>query len=158
VSVGPDEFRRALGAAPTPVAVLTIVDANGADRGMTVSAFTSVSLVPPLVLVCVGDDATLAAAMRTTTHFALSVLAAPQEMLSERFADREERGFDGVPLSRGPSGTALLGGAAAHVECRVVARQPGGDHTIVVGEVQFAKASGVEPLVHLRGEYRSLAP
>jgi flavin reductase (DIM6/NTAB) family NADH-FMN oxidoreductase RutF len=156
VSVDAETFRRVLGAVPSPVTVLTIVDAQGADHGMTVSAFTSLSLEPPLVLVCVGDDATIATPMRNASHFGVSVLAEDQANLSIRFADRDVRGFDGVPNHRAPAGSALLDGATAHLECRVVARYPGGDHTIIVGEVTFATASERPPLVHLRGRYRAV--
>jgi flavin reductase (DIM6/NTAB) family NADH-FMN oxidoreductase RutF len=148
-----DEFRRILGAVPTAVSVLTIADAAGADRGMTVGAFCSLSLEPPMVLACIGVDATLAAPMREASHFALSVLAADQEALSRRFADREARGFDGVAYHRGRIGVLLLDGAAAHLECRIVARHPGGDHDIVVGEVVHADASDRLPLLHHHGHY-----
>lgn len=157
MSVDAETFRRVLGAAPSPVTILTIVDAQGADHGMTVSAFASLSLDPPLVLVCVGDDATIAAPMREARQFGVNVLADDQAELSIRFADRDVRGFGGVPHHRAPGGSALLDGAAAHLECRVVARHPGGDHTIVVGEVTFATATERPPLVHLRGRYRAVA-
>lgn len=157
MSVDAETFRRVLGATPSPVTVLTIVDARGTDHGMTVSAFASLSLEPPLVLVCVGDDATIAAPMREAGHFGVSVLAEDQADLSIRFADRDVRGFDGVASRRAPAGSALLAGATAHLECRVVARHPGGDHTIIVGEVTYATASERPPLVHLRGRYRAVS-
>ena len=151
-------FRSVLGVVPTAVTVLTIVDDLGVDRGMTVGSFCSLSLEPPLVLVCIGDDATIADAMRGATHFAISVLADDQEPLSRLFADRAARGFGGVPHHRGPHGLALLDGASAHLECRIAARHPGGDHTIVVGEVLHAEATVRRPLVHHRGAYNRLAP
>lgn len=150
-------FRDVMGAVPTTVTVLSIVDAEGADHAMTVGAFTSLSLEPPLVLACIGDDATLAGAMRAATTFGISVLASHQAALSTRFADRDARGFDDVAHVRGPLGTALIADASAHLECRVVARHTGGDHTIVVGEVQFATASERGPLVHHRSGYTRLA-
>ena len=158
MSIDAETFRRVLAAAPTAVTVLTLVDASGVDHGMTVSSFASLSLEPPLVLVCVGDDATIADAMRDARTFGISVLAEHQADLSIRFADRDVRGFDGVACTRGPSGTALLDGAVVQLECHVVARHPGGDHTIVVGEVRHAVAHDHRPLVHLRGRYRSVAP
>ena len=150
-------FRRVLGVVPTTVTVLTIVDASGMDRAMTVGAFTSLSLDPPLVLVCIGDDATIADPLRTATNFGISVLAEDQSDLSQRFADRVTRDMAGVASVRGPSGCALLSGAAAHLECSVVARYPGGDHTIVVGEVRHAESFAQLPLVHHRGGYSRLA-
>jgi flavin reductase (DIM6/NTAB) family NADH-FMN oxidoreductase RutF len=125
---------------------------------MTVGTFTSLSLQPPLVLVCIGDDATIAPAMTVATHFGLSVLDASQQHLSALFADRELRRFDGIAARRGPLGTLLLEGTVAQLECRIVARHPGGDHTIVVGQVEFAEASEGAPLVHHRGGYQRLGP
>src|SRR5262245_57509177 len=128
MSIDETTFRRVMGAVPTGVSVFTIVDAAGADHGMTVGAFCSVSLNPPLVLACIGDDATLARWMGEADRFAVSVLAEDQAALSERFADREARGFDHVAHTRGPLGAVLIDGAAAHLECRIVARHRAGDH------------------------------
>jgi len=149
-------FRRLLGAVPTAVAVLTVVDAEGVDRAMTVGAFASVSLDPPLVLVCIGGDATIAEPARTAASFGISVLADDQVDLSRRFADRANRDLDGVASVRGPAGTALLGGAVAHIECAIVARHPGGDHTIVVGELRHGATFDKLPLLHHRGGYSRL--
>jgi flavin reductase (DIM6/NTAB) family NADH-FMN oxidoreductase RutF len=151
-------FRRVMGAVPTTVTVFTIVDGAGVDRGMTVGAFCSVSLNPPLVLACIGNDATIADAMRSVTHFGISVLASHQDALSRKFADTEARTFEGVPHHRGANGMALLDGAVAHLECRVTRRHPGGDHAIVVGEVLAASDHPGTPLVHHRGTYGRLAP
>lgn len=151
-------FRSVMGAVPTGVTVLTIVDRAGRDHGMTVGAFCSLSLDPPLVLACIGDDATIADEMRQATQFGISVLAADQESLSRRFADRESRGFDGVAHTRGPGGTILLDGAVARMECRITARHRGGDHTIIVGEIVHAAAAEGAPLVHHRGAYARLQP
>jgi flavin reductase (DIM6/NTAB) family NADH-FMN oxidoreductase RutF len=151
-------FRHVLSAVPTAVSVLTIVDSHGVDRGMTVGAFCSLSLSPPLVLACVGDDATIADAMRSAKAFALSVLAEDQADLSRLFADTDARGFGGVDNSRGPGGMLLIEGAAARLECRITARYPGGDHTIVIGEVTYADVSPRRPLMHHRSSYGRLAP
>ncbi len=155
--IAPTEFRRVMGAVPTTVTVVTIVDDAGVDRAMTVGAFCSLSLDPPLVLVCIGDDATIADAMRSVTHFGVSVLAADQVALSQRFAHTTARTFDGLPHHRAPTGMLLLDGAAAHLECRVARRHPGGDHTIVVGEVINATDAALAPLLHHRGAYGRLA-
>ncbi len=157
MSVDSTTFRRVLGAVPTTVTVLTIVNADGADCGMTVGALTSLSLDPPLVLACIGEDATIAGDMQGVAAFGVSVLAEDQASLSRRFADRDARDFAGLATVRGPDGMALLVGAAAHLECRIVARHPGGDHTIVVGEVRYAVAFDRPPLVHHRGDYTGLA-
>jgi flavin reductase (DIM6/NTAB) family NADH-FMN oxidoreductase RutF len=155
--IDPATFRRALGHFPSGVTVVTVRGADGRDYGMTVSAFSSLSLRPPLVLVCIGDDATIAGAVEAAGHFAVNVLAEDQEALARRFADTDADRFDGVSVSRGEGGVALLHGAVAQLQCAVVARHRGGDHTIVVGEVLAAtEADGGRALVYERGGYRRL--
>ena len=153
MSVDAATFRAALATVPTAVTIVSARDHAGTDHGMTVGAFTSLSLQPPLVLVCIGDDATIADVMREATTFGVSVLADDQAALSDLFADRARRGFTGVAQRRGPSGTVLIDGAVAHLECAVVARHPGGDHTIVVGEVRHATYTARPPLLHHRSRY-----
>ena len=161
--VDAQEFRHALGRFPSGVTVVTVrgresaADAAARDYGMTVSAFASLSLHPPLVLVCIGDDATIAGAVAEAGHFAVNVLSETQESLAQRFAEKDADRFDGAKLSRGMHDLALLDGAVATLQCAVVARHRGGDHTIVVGEVLAAAAvEDGRPLVYQRGEYRRL--
>jgi flavin reductase (DIM6/NTAB) family NADH-FMN oxidoreductase RutF len=154
--VDPTAFRHALGCFPSGVAVLTVRDASGADHGMTVSAFCSLSLEPPLVLACIGHDATIAGAVAAANCFGVSVLADDQASLSRRFAEPDADRFDGVDLVRGALGVALVGGALAHLECRIAARHEAGDHTIVVGEVTGARADAGRALVYFRGDYARL--
>jgi len=120
---------------------------------MTVSAFTALSLVPPLVLICVDHAAKLHEALPDVTHFAVNVLAAAQEPVSRRFADLDVERFDGVPFTRGTTGSPLLEGTVASYECAVRDRFPGGDHTIVTAEVVMVTVHGGPPLVHHRGGY-----
>jgi len=150
-------FRRVLGRFPSGVTIVTVRDGDGVDHGMTVSAFASLSLSPPLVLVCIGDDATIAAAVSAAGSFAVSVLSEGQEALARLFADTGAERFAGTAVSRGTTGLALIDGAVAHLECAIVARHRGGDHTIVVGEVLAARAAeGGRPLIYQLGEYRRL--
>jgi flavin reductase (DIM6/NTAB) family NADH-FMN oxidoreductase RutF len=158
MSIDAATFRRVMRSVPTAVSVVTVVDATGRDHGMTVGAFCSLSLEPPLVLICVGDDATLSPVMSEAAAFGVSVLSEGQQDLSVRFADRAERGFEGLAHERAPGGTILLDGTVAAFECRVVARHRGGDHTIVIGEMSFAKALTGAPLIHHQGGYRTLDP
>lgn len=153
-----EAFRDALGRFASGITIVTTRDADGRDRGMTVSAFSSLSLDPPLVLACIGHDATIAGSVSAAEFFGVSVLAEDQEPLSRRFADPDADRFEGVPFSRGRSGVALLDGALAHLECRVVARHEAGDHTIVVGEVSATSGREGRPLVHHRGQYGRFAP
>ncbi|MFI5312055.1 MAG: flavin reductase family protein [Gemmatimonadales bacterium] len=155
--IGPDAFRDVLGRFASGVTVLTTVDGDGRDRGMTVSAFSSLSLRPPLVLACIGHDATIAGSVAAAEHVGISVLGAHQEPLALRFADPKADRFDGVAVARGALGVPLLEGAIAHLECRIVGRHEGGDHTIVVGEVLHASTREGAPLVYYRGASSALA-
>jgi len=150
-------FRHTLGRFPSGVTVVTVRGDDGRDYGMTVRAFASVSLTPPLVLVCIGDDATIAGAVAAAGHFAVSVLSENQEAIAQRFAEPDADRFAGYTVARGTPGLALVEGAVAHLECAIVARHRGGDHTIVVGEVLAATAAeDGRPLVYQRGAYRRL--
>ncbi len=154
--ITPDEFRAALGRFASGVTIFTARDAQGIDHGMTVSAFSSVSLSPPLVLACIARDATLYAVCKDASSFGLSVLSSAQEALSRRFGDEQGNRFDGLPFTRGASGALLLDGAHAHLECTKVAWHEAGDHSICVGEVDRASVGGGEPLLHYRGAYARL--
>ena len=155
MSLDQDAFRAVLGRFASGVTIVTVRTIGGRDHGMTVSAFSSVSLDPPLVMVCIGDDSSLRPTIAESRHFGVSILAAGQEALSRRFAAHGER-FDGVGFTRGENGVALIDGALAFMECRVIARHPAGDHTIVVGEVEAASVGYDRPLLYYRGGYAQL--
>jgi flavin reductase ActVB len=157
-SISESLFRDVLGRWASGVAVITVRDAAGGDHGMTVSAFSALSLDPPLVLACIGHEATIAGAVAAADRFGLSVLAEHQEALSRQFAQAETDRFEGVRMARSPRGLAFVPGALAHLECTVNARHEGGDHTIVVGEVVHATSATGRPLVYYRGDYGRLAP
>src|SRR5918911_5537089 len=140
-----DAFRAALGRFGCGVTVLTARDDNGRDHGMTVSAFCSVSLEPPLVLACIGHEASMHGLMMQAEHIGISVLSTAQEALSRRFADPETDRFDGVGYSRGEHGVALLDDALVHLECDVTARHEAGDHTILLCAVERAEAFDGRP-------------
>lgn len=123
---------------------------------MTVSAFSSLSLEPPLVLVCVANTATMAPVVACADSFAVNVLKADQEPLSRRFAGAIDDRFEGLGVERASSGNALLRDVLAWLDCRIVARHPSGDHVIVVGEVQEAQAAEGRPLLYYRGGYAQL--
>lgn len=157
--VDPSTFRTVLGRLASGVSIVTTVGADGGDQGMTVSALCSLSLDPPLVLLCVDRNATMYPHLRTAAHFAVSVLALDQEPLSRRFAESREDRFVGVAFTRELTGCALIDGALAQLECDLFAQHEGGDHTIFVGRVRRAVArDGVEPLLYYRGAYGRLHP
>jgi flavin reductase (DIM6/NTAB) family NADH-FMN oxidoreductase RutF len=157
MTLDPDSFRSVLGRFASGVTVVTTHDAERRDVGMTVSAFSSVSLRPPLVQVCVDRAASMYDALCAAERFGVSILAAEQEALSRRFAavDSMHR-FEGLGYERGESGVVLLDDALAHLECRLVAQHPAGDHTIFLGEVERATARDARPLLYYRGGYAQL--
>ena len=157
MSIDPALFRSVLGRFASGITVVTTLDAEHRDVGMTVSAFCSVSLKPPLVQICVDHESSLYAALLASTRSGVSILAAEQEALSRRFATAEStRRFDGIGYRRGESGVILLDDALAHLECRIVASHEVGDHTMFVGEVESASARSARPLLYYRGGYAQL--
>lgn len=146
-------FRDALAQFASGVTVVSAVGTDGRDEGMTVSAFASLSLTPPLVLACIDLTATVLPHLRAASHFGVSVLAAGQQAISARFAEHGIDRFAGVPRTRAPEGVPLIDGAVAHLVCRRVAEHPGGDHVILVGEVLRAEAHGGEPLIYALRKY-----
>jgi flavin reductase (DIM6/NTAB) family NADH-FMN oxidoreductase RutF len=157
MSLDPDTFRAVLGRFASGITVVTARDEAGRDCGMTVSAFASLSLEPPLVLACIDRKAAMHGMLLEAETFAVNILSSGQEPLSRRFADPDSHGrFDGVGFRRGRTGAALLEDALAHLECRIVQRVDGGDHTIVIGEVERAWASEGRPLLYYRSGYAQL--
>ncbi len=151
-------FRAALSRFASGVTVVTVRGADGTDHGMTVTAFSSLSLEPPLVLVCIDGAAAILPHLRQAEHFGVSILAMEQDALSRRFADQAVDRFEGVAITRATTGPALIDGAVAHLECRRVALHPGGDHVIAVGAVLQARAFAGEPLVYFHRDYGRFAP
>jgi flavin reductase (DIM6/NTAB) family NADH-FMN oxidoreductase RutF len=158
MALTPTEFRAALRSFAAGVTVVTTRDREGRPSGLTASAFTSVSLDPPLVLVCVDHAATAHPDLRDRGWFAINVLRREQEALSRRFAVSGGDKFRGVPCHEGRTGLPLLDDALATLECRIVDTHEAGDHTIFIGQVESASVADGRPLVHFHGGYHSLTP
>ena len=156
--VDPVDFRRALAQFAAGVTVVTTRDGQGRSLGLTVTAFSSVSLEPPLVLVCVDRRSEAHAGFRHAGLFGVSILAEGQEALSRRFAAGGAAKFRGLELARGATGVPLVPGALAHLECRVSASHEAGDHTIYVGEVLSVQVCPGRPLLYHDRDYRRLGP
>jgi flavin reductase (DIM6/NTAB) family NADH-FMN oxidoreductase RutF len=160
--LGPDEFRRALGHFATGVTVVTTWDDDARPTGLTASAVSSVSLDPPLVLVCVAHTSQSHPAFRRGGKFAVNVLASDQEGVARRFASSSLTGvekFEGVAYRHGALGLPVLTDALAEFECAIVHAYPGGDHTIFVGQVEATACrgdAGREPLLYYRGRFDRL--
>jgi flavin reductase (DIM6/NTAB) family NADH-FMN oxidoreductase RutF len=155
------QFRKALGHFSTGVTVVTVERAPGLVHGMTANSFTSVSLDPMLILVCVDQRAKLLPLLEKKRRFGVSVLKEGQEAISEYFAkgeqspEAEERLSIHCNWKHG--GIPLLEGTLLRLPCSVVASYITGDHTIFVGEVESAQMEEGEPLLFYRGEYRKIA-
>src|SRR5690349_22581474 len=150
-------FRRLLGRFASGIAIITARDGDR-DVGMTVSAFCSVSLSPPLVLVCVDRSASMHELLLTHPKLGISIVACAHEEVCRRFADKKEtRRFDGVSFTRGKSAVALLDDAMTHLECQVVHHCEAGDHTIFIAEVERGAMHEGRPLVYYRGRFAQLA-
>jgi len=160
MAVSAAEFRDAMGHFATGVTVVTSVDACGAPVGTTANAVTSLSLDPPLVLVCFDLTSTTLAAIRGHGAFAVNVLAARQQQLSANFARRGlAAAWDDVRHRRGLTGSPRLDDVLAALECTVEHAIPGGDHEIIVGRVRHVETSPCArpPLLYYRGSYAQLA-
>ena len=157
--VGEEEFRRVLGHFATGVTVVASKDRHGESVGLTVNAFTSVSLSPPLVLICIHQNAEGHDALLDAGHFSVSILEAGQGELAMTFAqETPEHRFQEVAVRDVTLGSPLFEGALAWVECRIRNVFPGGDHSIVVGEVVESFAGEGDPLLFFRGALMELSP
>jgi flavin reductase (DIM6/NTAB) family NADH-FMN oxidoreductase RutF len=156
--VTPDEFRAALGRFSSGVTVVTVVTPEGDVHGMTANAFCSVSLQPPLILICVDHLAETYLHLSERRNFGISILKEDQEALSEFFAD-PQRNPDaayrlGVEYRKMTSGIPVLVDTLGNLDCHTVAEHPAGDHTIFVAEVREVLLDEGVPLLYFRGRYR----
>jgi flavin reductase (DIM6/NTAB) family NADH-FMN oxidoreductase RutF len=149
-----EKFRTIMGQFATGVTIVTARPPGGEPVGLTVNAFSSVSLDPLLVLVCLHREASTHDPLLRSGHFAVNVLERRQEDLAVRFASAEvEDRFHGLETLDAPMGSPLFPGAMGWLECRVREVFPGGDHSIVVGEVLEGEVLGGDPLVFFGGRF-----
>ena len=145
-----DAFRRVLSNFAAGVTVVTTLDRDRQPHGLTATAFTSVSLDPPLVLVCIDKKAETYPHFGSAGVFAVNFLGADQRDVSQHFAKHGGDKFSGLAWRRGVLGAPILDGSVGHVECRIANGFDGGDHTIYVGEIEAADASDGAPLLYFR--------
>lgn len=150
-------LRDALGCFATGVTVVTCLNDEGEPAGITVNSFTSVSLDPPLLLVCLHKQAASATTLVEASHFAINVLQTGQQPASITFSTRVEDRFGSTPWSCGEAGAPILKDSLGVFECERFAVYDGGDHHILVGQVVKASFdTGLDPLLYFRGRYRRL--
>jgi len=157
VPIDEQRFKRTMGLFPAGISVITLIDAEGAAFGMTASAVTSLSLRPPMLLVCVDDDAAIRRSIVNAAFFGVSLLAADQSEVATRFADRRRHRFaPGELFDVGPAEVPLVRGALAHMECRRAEVFQGGDHAIVCGLIEWSETREGRPLLYWRGSWGPL--
>jgi flavin reductase (DIM6/NTAB) family NADH-FMN oxidoreductase RutF len=154
--ISPDDFRGVLGHFASGVTIVTTCDGEQRPTGLTASAFCSVSLDPPLILICVDHKSQSYPHLRESGRFAINILHHGHEQLSRRFASSRLDKFDGVAFTLGTLGVPLIDAALAYLECRTVSAHVEGDHTIFVGRVEAVGVGDGDPLLYYRGRYHRL--
>jgi flavin reductase (DIM6/NTAB) family NADH-FMN oxidoreductase RutF len=148
-------FKQAMSHFASGVTVIT-TEHEGVSYGLTVASFASLSLRPPLVLICVENSVKSHEAIAAAGVFGVSILAEEQADISGRFASKLDDKFVDLSVQRGTLGVPLIEGSICTLECRVKEKLPGGDHSIFVGEVVAAETAEGKPLVYYRSGYRQI--
>jgi len=156
MSLDPDAFRAVMGRFASGVTVVTATDDAGSAYGMTVSAFASVSLQPPLVVMCIDHAASLHDTLANAPYFAVNILASTQEPIARRFAETGAQRFEGIGYRNGENGVPILNDVLAFVECKRVSSTEAGDHTVIIGETVAASMRDARPLLYYRGGFAQL--
>jgi flavin reductase (DIM6/NTAB) family NADH-FMN oxidoreductase RutF len=155
LTVSAEDFRGVIGRFASGVTVITTAR-DGERFGTTASAVSSLSLEPPMVLICMNRSSSTGAAVADSGRFAINILGEGQEELARRFATKDPDKFAGADIEPGPHGQPLLAGALATIECDVVDEVSGGTHTVFLGEVRSAASVEGSPLAYFRGEFSRL--
>jgi flavin reductase (DIM6/NTAB) family NADH-FMN oxidoreductase RutF len=149
-------FRMACGKFATGITIVTVIGPDGLPHGMTVNSFTSVSLDPPLVLVCIDRKATIRPKLEAANAIGINVLAENQRDLSAQFSRRGTDRFETTPWFAGELGVPLIDGALAHYECETERITDGGDHLIFIAEVRHLQCFNGRPLLYYASGYETL--
>ena len=157
MAIDRDAQRRIMGHFATGVTVITTGGLAGGEWGMTANSVTSLSLDPPLVLFAIDLRNQLLQQLEATPVFAINILRADQEPLSQRFAAPGPKDFAGIKISFGASGAPIFADCLGYLDCEVHQRLPGGDHEIVVGKVVGGALNGGKPLLFYGGGYNRIA-
>ncbi len=158
MTVSVDDFKKALQLWASGVTVVTTSSEKFGVQGMTVTAFTSVSVNPPQVLVCINDSADSGAGIEESQSFAVNILNADQQDLSNQFAGgtSQQQRFENTDWKAGITGAPILNNTLMSLDCKVVEKVLAGTHWIIIGEVHDCVCRSGEPLLYYRGAYREL--
>ena len=152
----PEEFRRACARYATGITVATALSPDGKPEGLTVNSFTSVSMEPPLILVCIAKTATVYASFLAAKAFIINILREDQIDLSQHFAASKDDRFEGLAWREGVHGAPVLDGVLAVLECARHGSFDAGDHTVFIGLVEHAESHEGVPLLYFASAYRKL--
>jgi flavin reductase (DIM6/NTAB) family NADH-FMN oxidoreductase RutF len=155
-AIDKDVFRRACAKFATGIVVTTVIGKDGGPHGLTANSFTSVSLSPPLVLVCIDGASSVATHFRSSSYYGINILGEHQRHVSNRFCQKGQDRFAGVQWSRGKTGVPLLPGAIGALECAVTDKVEAGDHVILIGKVVQGVWHEGKPLVYFNSDYHHL--
>ena len=158
MTVSVDDFKKALQLWASGVTVVTTSSEKFGVQGMTVTAFTSVSVNPPQVLVCINDSADTGSGIEESQSFAVNILNADQQDISNQFAGgtSQQQRFENTDWKAGITGAPILNNTLMSLDCKVVEKVLAGTHWIIIGEVQDCVCRSGEPLLYYRGAYRQL--
>ena len=158
MTVSVDDFKKALQLWASGVTVVTTSSEKFGVQGMTVTAFTSVSVNPPQVLVCINDSADTGVGIEESQSFAVNILNADQQDISNQFAGgtSQQQRFENTDWKAGITGAPILNNTLMSLDCKVVEKVLAGTHWIIIGEVQDCVCRSGEPLLYYRGAYRQL--
>jgi len=159
MTVSVDDFKKALQLWASGVAVVTTSSEKFGIQGMTVTAFSSVSINPPQILVCINDSADTGVGIHESKYFAVNVLKSDQQDLSNQFAggSNQQQRFENTDWKTGITGAPILNNSLMSLDCKVVEKVLAGTHWIIIGEVQECVCRSGDPLLYYRGAYRQLA-
>ena len=158
MTVSVDDFKKALQLWASGVTVVTTRSEKFGVQGMTATAFTSVSVNPPQILVCINDAADTGAGIFESLCFAVNILKSDQQDLSNQFAggSSQQQRFENTDWQAGVTGAPILNDSLMSLDCKVVEKVRAGTHWIIIGEVQDSVCRSGEPLLYYRGAYRQL--
>ena len=160
MTVGVDDFKKAMQLWASGVTVVTTHSEKFGIQGMAVTAFSSVSINPPQILVCLNESADTGTGIKQSQHFAVNILSSTQQDVSNQFAggSSQQQRFENTPWTAGITGAPILNNSLMSLECKVIEEVRAGTHWIIIGEVQDCVCREGEPLLYYRGNYQQLMP